>query len=151
MVPAKVAPIEKPLRAFYERTEGIAYKKQALAISSLVQAASSTGLQFAGFVQADGKPSIANPGLKQSDLWGLTTKLKPERIYQSKKDGPGYEPVMEPSPLSPLFTLKGHLADLSKEGLSPHKLAIDDPSIGPFLPPLFKPLFKQGEIPSKQP
>ena len=110
------------LEQFFADAKSVSYLKQATGNLALAQAVARSGLHYAGFVDLDGKPVLAD-AQTHGDLWGYDAL--------SKRPVPMSGAVL---PLSPLFALTVPRTDyLANAGVDP-----DAPSFANGLLPLFR-------------
>ncbi len=121
-VPSKINAWSPKLEQFFTEAKSVSYVKQATGNLALAQAVARSGLHYAGFVDLDGKPALAESQTR-GDLWGYDAV--------SKRPVPMSIAVM---PLSPLFTLTIPRTDyLANAGIDPNA-----PSFASGLLPLFR-------------
>lgn len=141
MIPAKAQAIEKKLGNIFSKPT--AFEKEAVYHQELAKFTKDHGLEFAGYVGADGEPILDSRASGAESLFGLSGTIStnaPARIFESREGG--HRALGTPIPLTPLFRFAGDrreaLQNAAKaSGLSGSSL--------PVPPPLFSGL---GEKPA---
>lgn len=117
------------------------FRNEAVYIQKLAEACANGGLEYAGFVGADGMPVLPSSTAFPESLWGLSAKAdeyEPARIFsvQKKNDVPEYTPVAKAVPFTPLFKFVGDRKAAWKRAWETSGLAAT-PDAKVMTPPLF--------------
>ena len=140
MLPTRIQRFEGKLTEFYKRTRDVSYLKQARFFERLFADAHLAGMKFAGYVTADGKPSLTIDGARSKRLWGLSEDGLRLALLWPGRAGETVS-LAKPQPLSPLFFCGREPSELLKATSEQVQLDWQAAAIRDYLPPLF-----EGEI-----
>ena len=131
-VPARVKASSQPLEQFFASLGAVSYARQAEGLLTLMRSAAKEGLQYAGFVDLDGKPNFVDLPVSGEVFGFSAARHQPVWLAANPQAGPKLrEPAM---PLSPLFALvRPGREYLANAGVNPA-----DPLFKEVLPPLFQ-------------
>ncbi|TDU81826.1 hypothetical protein EI77_01136 [Prosthecobacter fusiformis] len=104
-----------PLNAYFEKTTGRSYMKEAKARREMLTAVARSGLKFGGYVETDLTLRLKIPARAASELWVLSKAgLKPLLVANPQSSLPPANPLKakEAQPLSPVFFISIDRASL---------------------------------------
>ncbi|MBE2180755.1 MAG: hypothetical protein IAE97_09815 [Chthoniobacterales bacterium] len=149
MLPSKASLADK-VKQVISSGSTISYETQAKLHRRLAASVLGTGLQYRGFVGADGRlvSSGASPGGESSLLWGFQDEAEGLVPVFSREGSGEYNSVTKAAPLTPVFAIQ----TLSKDAVQGEMrgLGIDEDEMAAYsaqLPPLFKDAMASGTSP----
>jgi hypothetical protein len=121
------------LQKCFDAVRGRSFQKEGIFLQRLARRACEAGFDFAGFVDAQGKPRALRPNVSRGEYWGWSAGSRtPALVFRTSTEG---EPCQPPLAFSPLFALREDRRALLAQAANSAQTPIS--TMEQNLPPLF--------------
>ncbi|HWX21835.1 MAG TPA: hypothetical protein VN578_18185 [Candidatus Binatia bacterium] len=108
MVSNRVARVKAPLEKYFEQSRAMSFEKQAQFYYRLTRRACEAGFTFAGYVDAQGNPVLAQANAVRGEYWGWSSRSRgPVLLLRRAEGAQACQKLEDPLPLTPLFVFRG--------------------------------------------